>query len=135
MKTGERVELEDSILDKSTRLFAYAILALLVYPISVFGPAGVHWVDAAIIATLVVREVDMVRALRQLKRSYAGASLRKTLSRHFASALFALAVLIYALIGVALRWRFAWVPVFIVFVINVIESFTFAAPPTGGEGR
>jgi hypothetical protein len=117
---------KDAIVEKAKVLVGYGGLALLVYPIRVFAPGSARWIEAFLIATLVLRELGMIRALEQF---YAAFRAQAAVRNQTSLAVIALIALGYALFGVLARWPVPWVPLLIATGINLAQGLSYARAP------
>jgi hypothetical protein len=123
---GGEAALRDAIVKKARLLVGYGGFALLVYPVPVFGPGWARWIEAFLIATLVLRELGMIRAVEQF---YAAFRAQAAVRNHSSLAVIALMALGYALFGLLARWPVPWVPLLIATGINVAQGLSYARAP------
>lgn len=133
-RAGEEA-LQNAIIGKSKLFFGYGLLSLIAYPFAVYGPSWVTWIAGFFVAILLLGEVGMLVALRELQRFRWPLRADHVMRNHFGLAAIAIVALVYALLGLWGRWPVPWLALVIGILINLAHGFGYAPRRTREEVR
>ena len=115
--------LSRAIGQKSERYFGVGLVALVTYIVSLFTPGWVQWIAGFFIAGALIGEFSMVGALRSFQQFRGRAD--RVLRNHYRLTVIALALLIYALLGLWSGWPAVWLALLVGTFIIALHGVSY----------